>query len=153
MITSDKLKSIIDGLKDDKPVSVTYDESTTLKIKKLAKSNTVYMSLVYEDDDKFFILWECTTKTPIDKGDSDDIIADIELELEPLSLEKDDAFIEDYLWYEELTEPQKEQIILDAKVFINNVIDYLANESVITNDDLLNMGLSKQTLELLEVDL
>lgn len=153
MITEKEFKQWVDGLNNNRPSEQIFGNGCKIILKKRKKNNIVDVTLQYLNGGSWLTLWKGETKTPIPKGDADDILADIELELEQLI---DDTIEADTLWYKVLTDDDKEECLTQMKELLTGLIDILSVEISDEKEiyaELLKYGVTKHTLDLLEVDI
>ena len=156
-IQPQELEDMIDNLKDNRPVEQIFGCGAKIIVKKHKKNNKVDVTLQYASNADWLTLWKNETTTPTTKGDVNDMIADMTLELEGICDINEllvDVADDNTVWYKTLTENQKKDICLQSKEFITAMVDIMSGEMTNTTDlynELLAWGLTKDVLDLLEV--
>lgn len=103
-----KLYDAIHNIKDNRPISITSDNEQ-IRLKKHKKNNIVDVWLDYKINGVFREIFHVETTTDCTKGDVNDIVEDMSLEI-PADLrkkkKKEDKPLEQ--WYDHITDSEKD---------------------------------------------
>lgn len=157
MNLKEKLYEIITKLDNNRPVSIKNDKEM-VTVKKHKKNKVVDVWLFYKIKDSFKELWHTTTSTDCTKGDINDIVEDMSLEIPKESQEQEQEQVvtkQDKNWYDGLNASEREVCLCKYAMMVYTLLDVFLEQGVVDDKELIDeysyYGLEEEDLRQLGV--